>query len=148
MWPFRRRRRPPALDLAPLERLAELVERVVLLLEERRGDVVAPEGACVETTQSPLAASPPDPRPAAADPEAAVEDPTVPSEHVLFVGGPSGYALVAREGAPPARGATVEVEGAAYRVLRLGPSPLPGDARRCAFLERKERPWEPRTSDG
>ena len=37
--------------------------------------------------------------------------------------------------------------GTPFRVLRLGPSPLPGDRRRCAFLEREEPSRAERTFD-
>jgi chromosome segregation ATPase len=54
--------------------------------------------------------------------------------HVAIVPG-GGYRIVEREGAPPEAGDEVEVDGARYRVTRVGFSPLPGDDRRCAFLE-------------
>jgi hypothetical protein len=49
-----------------------------------------------------------------------------------------GYELVSCDGAPPRAGDPVELafrEGALV-VNRVGRSPLPGDARPCAFLER------------
>jgi len=147
MWPFRRRQRLSALDLAPLERLAELVERVVLLLEERRADSGAPEEP---EPDRPLRAVPPTPVPEQRPPEPQPPEPRPlhPAEpaaaeaHLLFVGGPHGYRLVERDGRAPGRGEAVEVEGLPERVLRLGPSPLPGDRRRCAFVE----PEQPRTA--
>ena len=56
--------------------------------------------------------------------------------HVLFVSKPTGYELVPREGDPPAIGAEVQLEGQEGRwfVTRIGPSPLPSDKRRCAYL--------------
>ena len=57
-----------------------------------------------------------------------------PDRCVLFVPTPEGYRLVPLEVAPPRVGDRVELEGAAFDVLRHGPSPLPGDERRCAFL--------------
>jgi hypothetical protein len=125
---FRRRRRRPPPDLSSLERsldlLAELVERLVALLPDLVG-----------TRPPPVAAAP-----AATEPVAnPAREP--PRGHVLFVGRPAGYVLLEREGAPPpAAGAVVELDHAPYVVLRLGPSPLPGDGRRCAFLERQQRP--------
>ena len=57
-----------------------------------------------------------------------------PPRHLLFVWKPSGYELVEREGDPPSVGATVEIDGRAQRVSKIGPSPLPGDGRRCGYL--------------
>jgi hypothetical protein len=54
--------------------------------------------------------------------------------HVLFVWSPSGYALLSRAGEPPAVGSEVGVSGGSQVVVKLGPSPLPGDRRRCAYL--------------
>jgi hypothetical protein len=57
---------------------------------------------------------------------------------LAFVPGPA-YRLVERE-LPEARpGGAVEVEGQEYFVARIGPSPLPRDARRCAYLTRGAR---------
>jgi hypothetical protein len=48
----------------------------------------------------------------------------------------SGYRLAEIESAPLATGETVALDGEEYVVARTGPSPLPGDARRCAYLVR------------
>src|SRR5439155_937253 len=65
------------------------------------------------------------------------EPPAQPAEHLLLVPGPSGYSLVERTGAPPPVGACVELSGArSFVVAKLGPSPLPRDARSCSHLER------------
>jgi hypothetical protein len=61
------------------------------------------------------------------------QPPAGPSSHVLFVPG-EGYSLVEEAGAPPAPGTSLELAGQRYVVLRLGASPLPDDARTCAFL--------------
>jgi hypothetical protein len=60
-----------------------------------------------------------------------------PERHVLFVTAPHGYELVEREGDAPAVGAEVELEGESRRlvVTKVGPSPLPGDERRCAYVQ-------------
>ena len=50
------------------------------------------------------------------------------------------YRLVERDDGPPTVGARISVDGDAYLVARLGASPLPGDRRRCAFLERDFAP--------
>jgi len=73
--------------------------------------------------------------------EARVDDGT-PSDRgglspvdLLFVPGPE-YRLVETDGTPLSGGADVEVDGATYIVTRVGRSPLPGDTRLCAYLER------------
>ena len=109
MWSWRRRRQTPPILLPSLDRLAELVERVTVLVEE-----VAPTPA---------------------------------DGHVLFAPAADGYRLLVREGIAPACGSEVEVEGGRFRVLRHGPSPFPGDRRRCALLERQEPPQPDRSFD-
>lgn len=54
--------------------------------------------------------------------------------HLLFVWKPSGYELVEQDGAAPMVGDAVELDGQQLRVIKLGPSPLPGDKRACAYL--------------
>ncbi|HET7572513.1 MAG TPA: hypothetical protein VFJ77_07580 [Gaiellaceae bacterium] len=54
--------------------------------------------------------------------------------HLLFVWNPAGYELVERDGDPPAVGSDVDLDGRALRVTKVGPSPLPGDKRACAYL--------------
>ncbi len=56
------------------------------------------------------------------------------SGYLLFVPSPQGYRLEEREGQAPARDERVEVGGAAFVVSRVGASPLPLDARPCAYL--------------
>jgi hypothetical protein len=61
---------------------------------------------------------------------------SVEEKHLLFVSKPSGYELLERDGEPPAPGTEVELdEGARFVVSKLGPSPLPDDARACAYLQ-------------
>jgi hypothetical protein len=122
MWFWRRRRQPPPVLLPPLDRLAELVDSVVSLLDE---------------------APPSPPEQAAAEERHEVAE--VAEAHVLFVASPAGYRLHQREGPPPAVGDLVELDEGRFRVLRLGPSPLPGDRRRSAFVE-QEQPGANRTS--
>lgn len=112
--------------LPPLERLSELVERVVVLLDQ--APAAAPEAAPAEELPQPAGG------------------------HLLFVPDAAGYRLLERDGAAPARGELVELAEFAEldgrrRVARLGPSPLPGDHRRCAFLE-QEPPGQTRTPTG
>jgi hypothetical protein len=56
--------------------------------------------------------------------------------HLLFVPKPSGYELREQDGDAPSVGAEVELDGAALRVTKVAPSPLPGDRRQCAYLVR------------
>ena len=62
------------------------------------------------------------------------DDETQPG-HVLFVWSPAGYALLTRAGEPPPVGSEVGVSGGLRVVTKIGPSPLPGDRRPCAFLD-------------
>jgi hypothetical protein len=56
--------------------------------------------------------------------------------YLLFVWRPTGYRLEERQGSPPPVGSEVDVgEGPQQRVGKIGPSPLPGDPRRCAYLQ-------------
>jgi hypothetical protein len=57
-------------------------------------------------------------------------------KHLLFVSKPTGYELVERGGEVPQPGAEVELEDAGrFTVAKVGPSPLPDDARPCAYLQ-------------
>ena len=60
------------------------------------------------------------------------EDSVVMTE-LFFVPG-STYRLLRAQSTQITVGGLVEVEGERYRVARMGPSPLPGDSRRCAYL--------------
>ena len=53
---------------------------------------------------------------------------------LVFVSKPSGYELREREGEPPPVGAEVEEDEVRMRVIKVAPSPLPGDSRRCAYV--------------
>jgi hypothetical protein len=55
--------------------------------------------------------------------------------YLFFVSKPSGYELQEREGEPPDLGAEVEQDGGTMTVVKVAPSPLPGDSRRCAYLQ-------------
>lgn len=56
-------------------------------------------------------------------------------KYLLFVWKPTGYELREREGELPAVGAVLDEEEGHMLVTRIGPSPLPGDDRRCAYLQ-------------
>ena len=127
MWFWRRRRpSPPPVLLPSLDRLAELIERVVALLDE--------------VTLAP---------------EAPAHEKIVLQEHnlepaadgwVAFIHASDGYRLLERGGSPPERGTIVDLDGGVFIVLRLGPSPLPADRRPCAVLA-QEQPSAERTFD-
>ena len=54
--------------------------------------------------------------------------------HLLFVWKTTGWELREQDGDVPAVGTEVEQDGAAMRVTKVAPSPLPGDLRQCAYL--------------
>ena len=56
-------------------------------------------------------------------------------KYLLFVSKPTGYELREREGEIPGIGAVVELDEGRMEVNRIAPSPLPGDGRRCAYLQ-------------
>jgi hypothetical protein len=60
--------------------------------------------------------------------------------HLLFVSTSGGYALVERDGPPPAafRDVTVPGHDGLFRVVKVATSPLPNDRRVCAYLQRSE----------
>jgi hypothetical protein len=55
--------------------------------------------------------------------------------YLLFVWKPNGYELRHREGEAPAVGEEIEEDTVRMTVTKVAPSPLPGDARRCAYLQ-------------
>jgi hypothetical protein len=59
----------------------------------------------------------------------------MPEGHLLFVWKPSGYELRERDGDPPETGSELEEDGTRMVVAKVAPSPLPGDERRCAYLQ-------------
>ncbi len=56
-------------------------------------------------------------------------------KHLLFVWKSTGYELREQDGEAPAVGSVVELEDGRMVVTRVAPSPLPGDRRRCAYLQ-------------
>jgi hypothetical protein len=57
--------------------------------------------------------------------------------HELFVPTGEGYSLLECPGPAPAAGTEVELSsGERFSVMRVGPSPLPGEAHACAYLDR------------
>ena len=59
--------------------------------------------------------------------------------HLLYVAR-DGWRLVERDGPAPPLDASVELDGEPLVVTRVGRSPLPGDRRACAYLERARNP--------
>jgi hypothetical protein len=55
--------------------------------------------------------------------------------YVLFVPTPSGYEFHEREGDPPPVGSEVEEQNGRFTITKVASSPLPGDGRRCAYLQ-------------
>jgi hypothetical protein len=55
--------------------------------------------------------------------------------HLRFVWTPNGYELRERQGDAPGLGEEVEEDETRLRVTKVAPSPLPGDLRRCAYLQ-------------
>lgn len=131
-------------DLARL--IAELTEREQRLHDEeaelarRRGETGAVELRRVRVEQRERALD---------DRERALEErethvvgresearETAPSTPGLaFVPG-AAYRLVELDDPAAISGRAIEIEGEEYEIARIGPSPLPGDDRRCAYLVR------------
>jgi hypothetical protein len=116
------------LEQGPLERLGELVGRVLGDLREAQRRL-AEQATALRTLQTAVAEltarverveALPAPAPA-----------PVVNAHLLLLSSAEGYRLVERDGSPPAPGEVVDVDGAAWQVLRPGGSPLPDDPRRC-----------------
>jgi hypothetical protein len=55
--------------------------------------------------------------------------------YLVFVSKPTGYELRERDGELPQVGTVLDEEEGRMMVTRIGPSPLPGDDRRCAYLQ-------------
>jgi hypothetical protein len=55
--------------------------------------------------------------------------------YLAFVWTPTGYQFHERDGDAPAVGAEVEEQERRFLVAKVASSPLPGDARRCAYLQ-------------
>jgi hypothetical protein len=53
--------------------------------------------------------------------------------YVLFVWTTAGWVLRDHDGEPPSVGEQIEEDGARLLVSKVGPSPLPGDRRRCVY---------------
>jgi hypothetical protein len=58
-----------------------------------------------------------------------------PQTHLRFVWTTNGYELRERDGEVPSVGQQVDEDDARLFVTKVAPSPLPGDLRRCAYLQ-------------
>ncbi len=142
LWRRRREAQPaPQVVLPSLDRLAGLIERVVVLVDEVAGGRAS--GSNNAPAPLPPAAASQEPAP----PELPVPVPAAVAGWLAFVPSPNGYTLVPRPDSLPVLGAVLELDGASFRVLRYAPSPLPGDRRRCAVVAREEPPAADRNFD-
>jgi hypothetical protein len=64
-----------------------------------------------------------------------VEDGQPHRTHLRFVWTANGYELRERDGDAPGVGEEVDEGEERLRVTKVAPSPLPGDLRRCAYLQ-------------
>lgn len=55
--------------------------------------------------------------------------------YLLFVWSASGWTLQERSGEPPSVGSKVAEGERLLKVSKIGPSPLPGDRRPCAYTQ-------------
>jgi hypothetical protein len=113
-------------DLARRRSELGAVELVRAAVERRERDVAAREErvAALESRQEPDTAPSAEPASLARRP---IEIAVVPG---------ADYRLLELDGRELARGDTIELDGDEYVVVRTGPSPLPADPRRCAYLIR------------
>jgi hypothetical protein len=124
---FRRRRDDPV-ALPSLDRLSGLIDRAVELV-----DAVGAGEAPEQPEQPEQIEAPPESR--------------ASTGWIAFLSSPYGYRLVDGPGPMPSLGDSVELDGQARRVVKVGPSPLPRDRRRCAYLAGEEPVEAARTSD-
>jgi len=110
------------------EREAEIVRAQETI--RRIEQAAAAKAAEIDRLERVLGVEPapvPEPNP---DPE-----PEVRGDHLLFAWTPRGYVLHDGLGDVPDGGSRLSVNGHEYEVAKLARSPLPGDERRCAYLE-------------
>jgi hypothetical protein len=119
------------------ERLFRDSERTVALAQAQAAVRQIEEAAAAKAAQierleravGELAGLDEEPEP---DPEPA---PAAGATYLVFLGTPSGYVLHEARGDVFAAGGRVALEGVEHLVAKVGRSPLPGDDRRCAYLE-------------
>lgn len=126
-------------SISKFELAGALAEQMSTLGETAGGPEPQTEGRVVPLAPR-LEEAPP--LPVDASPTLTVAQPAQRSRFgvVAFASTTAGYRLVQLEGPVPAVGETVDVPDVGELVvLRLGPSPLPGDQRTCVFLEQLVR---------
>ena len=101
---------------------------------ERRERALAAREEEIEAAQALRVASPPGDESSSEQDAVASNDSSDPVS-LLFVPG-QAYRLVEVEQRTLTVGTALEVDGEVFYVTRLGSAPLPGDMRRCAYLER------------
>jgi hypothetical protein len=73
------------------------------------------------------------------DGEPAAAQPEGEGEHLLFIGTSNGYEIIVRPGGPPQPLDVILLgDDAPFRVTKVAGSPLPDDARRCAYVVKEE----------
>ena len=130
MWFRRRRRLPPPTLLPSLDRLAELIERVVALLDQVS---LAPEPGSRAGAPAARRNHPP---PAA-----------VAAPYLLFVPLPRRVRALERNGSAPAAGATTDVDGAASSSSASGRRRSRATSAAAPFWRKSPRRSEPSTSE-
>jgi hypothetical protein len=95
-------------------------------MERRERDLEAREAELAEREAQVEAVTVSGPRP----------DLSAAGAELAFVPGPA-YRLLELSAPSAAPGTTIEIDGEELSVVRVGPSPFPGDARRCAYLARR-----------
>jgi hypothetical protein len=112
-------------DLARRRGELGAVELKRAAVEQREAAVAAREAKMVALEDVQDDAAPP-------------QDDAVAQTLIAFVPG-DRYRLVELTSTPLSRGNPVAIDGEEYVVARFGPSPLPGDRRRCVYLVRGRR---------
>jgi hypothetical protein len=111
-------------------------EQIAELLHEQLAVEPGEDGARgIDLLRTSVAEAEADLEPPLVEEVEAEAEPDDQAGHVLFVWSPSGYALLVRGGEPPPIGSEVGISGGLRVVTKIGPSPLPGDRRPCAFLD-------------
>jgi len=107
---------------AEIEQAQATLRRLGLAAAEKEALVERLEQAVDRINGTPEPVDEPAPAPAA-------------TGFLALVSAPSGYSLRAFEGDAPERGGSITLDGVDHVVAKVGRSPLPGDARRCAYLD-------------